>query len=234
MILGHSVPNIEWVYIATRTRYLLNNNDSSVREMALSHHSFNIFNDRKYQSPRRMIHSSLDLKWKAMANWTPKWWGSEWGQTGLTWMIFCHHTGLHLKWVRLNSTVVTIDKNIIADPLFYVCNLWTGWHAPQTNNKICESCHPPNEGLTQCTTSDKPKLQGKLVFLPFADRSLSHSIFSNTTIGEDILTFTIKAHLQVLPTKYNLATWYPCGHDPHYILHSTTHDSETIFLTYRH
>ena len=62
-------------------------------------------------------------------------------------------------------------------------------------------------------------LQGKLAHLPSANHSLSHSIFSNSSIGEDILKFTIKARLQVLPTKYNLATWYPSQHEPHCILH---------------
>ena len=72
------------------------------------------------------------------------------------------------------------------------------------------------------------RLQGKLACLSFADQSLSHTIYSNVSIGEDILIFTIRARLQVLPTKSNLSTWYPSSHEPHCILHSTTHDNETI------
>ena len=45
------------------------------------------------------------------------------------------------------------------------------------------------------------------------------------SIGEDILIFTIRARLQVLPTKSILSTWYPSSHEPHCILHSTTHDN---------
>ena len=42
----------------------------------------------------------------------------------------------------------------------------------------------------------------------------------NAAVGEDILCFTAKARLQVLPTKYNLALWYPTHHHPHCIMHS--------------
>ena len=68
----------------------------------------------------------------------------------------------------------------------------------------------------------------KLSLLPFADHSVSHSILSNTSIGEDVLIFCIKARLQVLPTKYNLAIWNPPQHDPHCILHHTPDNKETM------
>src|SRR4029434_7334550 len=45
-------------------------------------------------------------------------------------------------------------------------------------------------------------------------------LYRNNAIGEDILCFTVKARLQVLPTKYNLALWYPNTHHPHWIMHS--------------
>jgi len=50
------------------------------------------------------------------------------------------------------------------------------------------------------------KMQGKLACLDFADHSI-HSMYRNSAIGEDILHFTVKARLQVLQTRYNLALW---------------------------
>ena len=67
------------------------------------------------------------------------------------------------------------------------------------------------------------RLQGKLACIDAADHSVSHSIYKNAAIGEDVLKFTIKARLQVLPTKYNLSTWYPDIHSPLCIHH---HNSE--------
>ena len=71
-------------------------------------------------------------------------------------------------------------------------------------------------------------LQGKLALLPFANHSVSYPILSNTTIEEDVFIFCIKARLQVLPTKYNLAIWYPSQHNPHCILHPTPDNKETM------
>ena len=48
-----------------------------------------------------------------------------------------------------------------------------------------------------------------------------HHMYQNAAVGEDILTFTVKARLQVAPTKYNLALWYPANHDPFCILHES-------------
>ena len=63
-------------------------------------------------------------------------------------------------------------------------------------------------------------MQGKLACLDFADHSVSHSMYTNAAVGEDILCFTFKVRLQVLPTKNNLALWYLTHHHPHCIMHS--------------
>ena len=57
------------------------------------------------------------------------------------------------------------------------------------------------------------RLQGKLACLGFADHSVSHSVFKNAAVGEDVLTFTIKARLQVL------STWDPHMHTPSCVNH---------------
>ena len=66
------------------------------------------------------------------------------------------------------------------------------------------------------------RMQGKLACLGFADHSVSHSMYRNAAVGEDILRFTTKGRLQVLPTKYNLALWYPANHQPHCIMHTNS------------
>lgn len=58
-------------------------------------------------------------------------------------------------------------------------------------------------------------------------------MYKNAAIGEDVLTFTIKARLQVLPTKYNLSTWYPNTHNPFCLNHqdSEQHLESTAHIT---
>jgi hypothetical protein len=72
------------------------------------------------------------------------------------------------------------------------------------------------------------KLQGKLACLPYADHSVSHSFLRNTALNEDIITFTVKARLQVLPTKLNLSLWFPSTHAPHCLHHTTGLVTETM------
>ncbi|KAK0144242.1 Serine protease 41 [Merluccius polli] len=72
------------------------------------------------------------------------------------------------------------------------------------------------------------KLQGKLAKLPCAYHSVSHTIYSNANISEEILIFCIKAHIQVLPTKYNLSLWFPSIHSPLCMLHDPPQHLESV------
>lgn len=74
------------------------------------------------------------------------------------------------------------------------------------------------------------KLQGKLTKLPCVDHSVSHTIYSNATISEEILTFCVKARLQVLPTKYNLSLWFPSSHYPLCLQHNPPQHLESVAL----
>jgi len=51
-------------------------------------------------------------------------------------------------------------------------------------------------------------MQGKLACLDFAN-STSHSMYKNAAVGEDILHFTAKARLQVLPNKIQPSIMVP-------------------------
>lgn len=72
------------------------------------------------------------------------------------------------------------------------------------------------------------KLQGMLAHLQSADQSVSHSVLKNKSISEEILIFAIKARLQCLPTRYNLATWYPSQFNPDCIWHTNGQENETV------
>ena len=72
------------------------------------------------------------------------------------------------------------------------------------------------------------KLQGKLACLPDSDHTISHAIFKNYAVDEDIITFTVKARLQVLPTRLNLSLWYPNTFPPHCLHHDHTPVTETL------
>ncbi len=71
-------------------------------------------------------------------------------------------------------------------------------------------------------------LQGKLAKLPCVDHSVSHTISSNATISDEILTLCVKARLQVLPTKYNLSLWFPSTHSPICLLHDPPQHLESV------
>ena len=58
--------------------------------------------------------------------------------------------------------------------------------------------------------------------------SVSHSFIKNTALNEDIITFTVKARLQVLPTKLNLSIWFPSTQAPHCLHHTTEQITETL------
>lgn len=71
-------------------------------------------------------------------------------------------------------------------------------------------------------------MQGKLACISSADQSISHSIFKNASIDEDIQTFTAKSRLQVLPTRFNLSVWYPNSFTPFCIHHGQTQVIESM------
>ena len=72
------------------------------------------------------------------------------------------------------------------------------------------------------------RLQGKIACLPAADHSVSHAVFRNAALDENIVTFAIKARLQVLPTKLNLSIWFPGSHAPYCIHHGSEQIAETM------
>ena len=218
---GLGVPNIEWVYTATRTSHLinmLNNDDSTVREMA---RESLIQHMQRRKVPPALENEPQFLGFKTKGNGKLDIKAAGFGVRS-DWMDLndlCHRSGLQLTWATPDNTTVALNNRIITDPLVYARASYEQDGTHQELSIKSASARASILGMKRSHSAQhwtSLKLQGKLALLPFANQSLSHSVLSNNTIGEDILIFTIKARLQVLPTKSNLATWYPSEHDLHY------------------
>ncbi|XP_033977699.1 uncharacterized protein LOC117475536 isoform X4 [Trematomus bernacchii] len=221
---GLGVPNVEWTYIATRLAHLihmLNNDDVTVREMARASLLLDLqrrkiplasADQNNFLGFRRKDSGKLDSQAKGFGVW------SDWPDLN----DLCNRTGVQLKWTRLNTqTEVPVSDELITDPSVVVkADITT----PQEETVELHRDSARRVLLSMKQSEIKQhwcglRLQGKLACLGFADHSVSHSVFKNAAVGEDVLTFTIKARLQVLPTKYNLSTWYPHIHTPFCLNH---------------
>ncbi|XP_033999995.1 uncharacterized protein LOC117493511 [Trematomus bernacchii] len=199
---GLGVPNVEWTYIATRLAHLvhmLNNDDVTVREMARASLLLDLQRRKiplasadlnNFLGFRRKDSGKLDSQAKGFGVWS--------------------------DWPDNTQTEVPVSDELITDPSVVVkADITT----PQE-----ETVELHRDSARRVLLSMKQseirqhwcglRLQGKLACLGFADHSVSHSVFKNAAVSEDVLTFTIKARLQVLPTRYNLSTWYPHIHTP--------------------
>lgn len=131
--------------------------------------------------------------------------------------------------MRSDSGTVRVSEDIITDPLTSVRATATyGGHS-----------HPLTSTGARTTLLDLHqhhqkqhwtglKLQGKLACLSSADHSVSHSFLKNTALSEDIVIFTVKARLQVLPTRLNLSIWFPTTQVPHCLHHTPEQITETL------
>ncbi|XP_034086410.1 uncharacterized protein LOC117555601 [Gymnodraco acuticeps] len=198
---GLGVPNVEWTYIATRLAHLihmLNNDDVTVREMARASLLLDLqrrkiplasADQNNFLGFRRKDSGKLDSQARGFGVW------SDWPDLN----DLCNRTGVQLKWTRLNTqTEVPVSDELIADPSVVVKADIT---KPQE-----ETVELHRDSARRVLLSTKQSeirqhwyglgLQGKLACLGFADHSVSHSVFKNAAVGEDVLTFTIKARLQ--------------------------------------
>ncbi len=65
------------------------------------------------------------------------------------------------------------------------------------------------------------------VFVCVSDHSVSHSFLKNTALSEYIVIVTVKARLQVLPTRLNRSIWFPTTQVRHCLHHTTEQITET-------
>ena len=140
----------------------------------------------------------------------------------------CHRTGLQLSWQGPDGASSPPTDHIITDSqISTLAILNDGNSAQHLHTKHARaSLLQHRQQNTQRWSS--LKMQGKLAALPYADHSVSHSVMTNHSISEDVLIFMVKARLQCLPTKYNLAIWYPSKHNPYCIFHQNQQENETV------
>ena len=229
---------MEWTYIATRLAHLLhmlNNDDATVQEMARASLLL-VLRRRKvplattdqnnFLGFRRKHSGKLDSQAKGFGVW------SDWPDLN----DLCNRSGVQLKWTSLNTqTEVPVADDLITDPCIAVEATIT----TQQGENITLTRQSARRVLLNIGQAEVRqhwcglRMQGKLACLEFADHSVSHSVFMNAAVGEDVMKFTIKARLQVLPTKYNLSTWYPHTHEPFCLNHqdSQHHLESTAHIT---
>ncbi len=219
-----------WEYTATRQSHLtnmLNCDDVSVRQMARASLLLD-FKRRKVLHACGGEHSFLGFKRKTNGKLDGRAQGfgvsSDWPDLN----DLCWRTGTELNWTSHYQPVEVSDA-VVEDPSVIV-------EARLHHNNIVHLLQPRTSRQTLLSIQraqnmeywSSLKLQGKLAKLPCADHSVSHTIYSNATISEEILPFCVKARLHVLPTKYNLSLWFPSTHSPLCLLHDPPQHLESV------
>ncbi len=227
---GLGVPNCMWEYIATRQSHLtnmLNCDDVSVRQMARASLLLD-FKRRKVLHACGEEDSFLGFKRKTNGKLDGRAQGfgvsSDWPDLN----DLCWRTGTELKWTSHYQPVEVSDA-VVEDPSVIV-------EARLHHNNIVHLLQPRTSRQTLLSIQraqnmeywSSIKLQGKLAKVPCADHSVSHIIYSNATISEEILTFCVQARLQVLPTKCNLSLWFPSTHSTLCLLHDPPQHLESV------
>ncbi len=131
--------------------------------------------------------------------------------------------------MRSESESVRVSEDIITDPLTYVRAIATngGDSHPLTSAGAWRSLFDLHRYQHKQHWTGL-KLQGKLSCLSSGNHSVSHSYLKNTALSEDIVIFTVKARLQVLPTRLNLSIWFPTTQVPHCLHHTSEQITETL------
>ena len=139
----------------------------------------------------------------------------------------CVRTGVSLNWVSSDSDTVAVSEDIITDNSISVrATIVMSDQQLSPDHARKHLIHLQQQRQQQHWTG--LKLQGQLACLPTADHSVSHSIFKNHAVDEEIVTFTMKARLQVLPTRLNLSLWYPDTFSPHCLHHDHNTPTESL------
>ncbi|ROL43499.1 hypothetical protein DPX16_17320 [Anabarilius grahami] len=207
---------------------MLNNDDKDVRELARS----SLFLDlRRRKVPlaresephflgfKRKSSGKLDTHSAGFGVW------SDWPDLN----DLCVRTGVSLEWAKSDSRTVRVSEDIITDPLTYVRATATyGGHShPLTSTGARRTLMDLHQHHQKQYWAGL-KLQGKLACLPSANHSVSHSFLKNTALSEDIVIFTVKARLQVLPTRFNLSIWFSTTQVLYCLHHTTEQMTETL------
>ncbi len=119
----------------------------------------------------------------------------------------CNSSQIHLSWRNAQNHTVVVsdalitDNNISVQAVLNIDDNTTQVLNPQCCRCDIIECHQTCQWLRSICRGNLPACRAQTTPCP-------------TQHYKSILKFTIKARLQVLPTKYNLALWYPAQHDP--------------------
>ncbi len=165
--------------------------------------------------------SSLALKGNPAGNWTLILLVLVSGQIGRIWMTCAFELEYH--WIGWGLTLRVWESRRIS-------SLTPRLMSEQESHTVVNICRSPANSLRSTSIQHwtRLKLQGKLACLSSADHSVSHSLLKNTALSEDIVIFTVKSRLQVLPTRLNLSIWFPTTQVPHCLHHTTEQITETL------
>lgn len=107
----------------------------------------------------------------------------------------CMWSGVQLKWTTPNTEIkVPVSDDLIIDP----CVAVEAAATTQQGETIRLSRESARRGLLNVRQDEIRqhwcglRMQGKQACMEFADRSVSHSVFKNSAVHEDVLKFTIK------------------------------------------
>lgn len=227
---GLGVPHIEWVYTAARISNLLrmlNNDDAAVRELARASLLLHlgkrkvplcILDDASFLGFRRKPSGKLDTNTPGFGV------RSDW----LDLNDLCNRANIQLRWRNTAGQSVEANENICTDPTITAeATITTDDNIQLLDTQNIRRTIIDHFHLRMIQHWTGLRLQGQLACLPCADQNLSHTVLKNTALQDDIYRFTIKARLQVLPTKSNLATWFPSAHEPFCLQHHSR-QRETI------
>ena len=229
---GLGVPDIEWTYISTRLSHLLNmlnSDDRTVRELARASLLLDM-ERRKVPRARDLTPSFLGFKQKPSGKLDTNAAGfgvnSDWPDLN----DLCNWSDVSLHWGRDDTEPVHVTEAVVTDEAVSVCAT-----VCRDDGTLCALPILSARAHLLAQREQKRRqrwtglrLQGKVACLQSADHSVSHSFLKNAAIDEEILIFTVKARLQVLPTKLNLSIWYPNKHDSHCLHHGQQHMIESM------
>lgn len=222
---GFGLPNVDCIYTATRINHLLrmlNSDDPAVREQARGSLLLDL---TKRKIPRTTSEANfLGFRKKPSGKLDTRAPGfgvrSDWPDLN----NLCNRAQIHLSWSNASAVdrVVEVSDAVVTDSSISVRAVL---NLDESTTKVLNPQNCRQDIIEKYQLRQRQhwaglRLQGKLACLPCADHTVSHSILRNTAIDESILKFAIKARLQVLPTKFNLALWYPSQHESHCILHN--------------
>ena len=230
---GLGVPNIEWIYTATRISHLLrmlNNDDPTVRTMARGSLLLDLSKRKIPLAPhgepsflgfRKKPSGKLDTRAKGFGV------RSDWPDLN----DLCSSNNIQLNWIHTSGEQVNVSEELIMDLNVHAeATLHHDESSKKLNSRTCRYEILQHFYSQQRNYWVNLRLQGKLACLQCADPAVSHSALHNPAVNAGILKFVIKARLRALPTQYNLSTWFPKRHDPFCLLHNDKHLESTAHI----